>query len=494
MSGDLLMNTLIIGNGIIALSIAFRLTETMSKNDRLIIVGDESRFGSATNAAGAMLNSFAEIEEDSLDSEIDLIRFEMSHLATQMWPKFEKDIIGKASSNLPDKCKNCQGINEGGCAITGTYIVNNTAADDLDDSNYDAILSALKEFNEQHFELNPKDIEGYKPHQDSRATRAVYIPNEGWYNPRLMLEKLDAYLALHPQVKFINQRASRIYKNSCNQVEYVELNSKEKLSADKFVLATGASVTEILQNSNLQISVPKIFYGVGVSLEVKPHQGHIQKKCIRTPNRGLACGIYSVPYFNGPDESQNILLGASNFISQNAVPNPRASSVSSIIEAGIKEINDDFYKSGVVRVNMGWRPVSADTYPIIGPTSIPNFMIVSGTKRDGFHLAPLISEIIVKALYEIKFDPRYDVFLPERKLIKTLSRETAIKKSIRHLMSAHYQHGYRPSPGRMNDLIKTGYSDFLNSLHDKVGAYDWGIPPELIDMYQYGHIEQELSN
>jgi len=28
----------------------------------------------------------------------------------------------------------------------------------------------------------------------------------------------------------------------------------------------------------------------------------------------------------------------------------------------------------------------------------------------------------------------------------------------------------------------------LEALHDKLGATDWGIPPELVDMYRYGHI------
>jgi glycine oxidase len=32
------------------------------------------------------------------------------------------------------------------------------------------------------------------------------------------------------------------------------------------------------------------------------------------------------------------------------------------------------------------------------------------------------------------------------------------------------------------------YTDDLNKLHDKVGAYDWGIPPEMVTMYRYNKI------
>lgn len=31
------------------------------------------------------------------------------------------------------------------------------------------------------------------------------------------------------------------------------------------------------------------------------------------------------------------------------------------------------------------------------------------------------------------------------------------------------------------------YRDGLERLHDQVGAHDWGIPPEMLDMYRYGH-------
>ena len=95
------MHTVILGNGIVALSIAFRLAKRLGSGDRITIVGRSHRHGSATLAAAAMLNSFAEIEADSLESELDLYRFELSHLATRMWPDFEKELIQAAGAHLP---------------------------------------------------------------------------------------------------------------------------------------------------------------------------------------------------------------------------------------------------------------------------------------------------------------------------------------------------------------------------------------------------------
>jgi len=480
------MHTIILGNGIIALTIAFRLARRSTQNDRISIIGKKSRDGSATLAAGAMLNSFAEIEVGSLEADIDLYRFELSHLATQMWAKFERDLIDVAGSCLPYGCSKCQGISGGGCLEMGTYVINNSAADDLDDENYDAILQALENFNEPFQHISPKDIPNYMPEQRNRATRALYLPNEGWFNPRLMIEKLDAILGKFPQVEFINSNVDKLIMTG-DVIDRVSLEGGIVLSGDKFVLSTGATISTILDRSNLGIEVQPVFYGVGVSLEIRsPEFPHV--KCIRTPNRGLACGIYSVPYFTGPDvPMDHILLGATNFVSPVPRYEGRISSVESIIKASTEQINFNFFRADLLRVNVGLRPSSQDTYPLLGRSSIDNLFIASGTKRDGFHMSPVISEKIVAMLYDEPVDERFAVFAPERKLIHSLTRVGAIEKGVRHQISAAYQHGFTAPQGRMLEQIKKMYREDLERLHDQVGAYDWGIPPDMIEMYRYGH-------
>ena len=482
------MHTVIIGNGILALSTAFRLARRAGADDRITIIGKTSREGSATLAAAAMLNSFAEIEAGSLDNEIDLYRFELSHQATRMWPDFEEDIIKTGGSNLPRGCASCQ-VLSGGCFDRGTYIINNTAADDLDDENYDAIVKALEDFNEQHQHVSPRDIPNYMPDQRRRATRAVYIPNEGWLNPRLVIEKLDKVLGLFPQVSFVQAHAQRI--NTSNQlITNVSLDNGSTIEGDKYLLATGASVTDLLDKSGVDIGMQRVFYGVGTSIEIKsPDYPH--KKCIRTPNRGLACGIYSVPYFQAPGEkNDHILIGASNFISPTPYPYGRLASIENLTQSAIEQINTNFYRADLVRVNVGWRPTSQDTYPLLGKTSISNLIIATGTKRDGFHLAPLISQMMASLILNEDIDARMEVFAPERKPIYTLTRQQSIDKAVRHQISAAYQHGYAPSKSRMPQNVIQMHRDALEKLHDQVGANDWGIPPEMLDMYRYGHAKR----
>lgn len=120
--------------------------------------------------------------------------------------------------------------------------------------------------------------------------------------------------------------------------------------------------------------------------------------------------------------------------------------------------------------------------------------MASGTKRDGFHMSPLISEIMVALLYDEPVDPRLSWFAPERQPIRSLSRAQAIEKAIRHQMSAAYQHGYNPSPSLKSDQIRVMLKDNLERLHDEAGAIDWGIPPEMLDMYRYGHASAQADH
>lgn len=470
------MRSIIIGNGILACTTAFRLAQSARKGDSIVIIGKPAREYSATLAAAAMLNSFAEVEVGSLDSDEDKYRFELSRRAGAMWPAFEKEIVAAAGKKY--------GSELGG--KYGTFIINNTAADDLDDENFDAIVAALKAYKEPYDAVDPRDIPNYLPEQRHRATRAIHIKNERWMNPRYTMEKLDAALAGFACVQRVDAQAEKLLAKG-GTIAGVKLDNGKTISGDAYLLATGASASDVLARSNIDVKMQRVFYGVGTSIEIKspdyPHQA-----CVRTPNRGLACGIYSAPYFQGPKlKSDHILIGASNFISATPYAYGRLTSVENIMSSAMNQINRNFYRADLVRVNVGWRPTSQDTYPLVGPTSLKNLVIATGTKRDGFHLAPLLSEFLAAMLRSKTIEKKFMMFAPERKLIRNLTRAQAIDKAVRHLTSAAYQHGYVPSHSRMSEQVAQMHREHVTTLHDKVGAKDWGIPPEMLDMYRYGH-------
>lgn len=480
------MKIVIIGNGILAYATAFRLLENIKSNDKIIIIGKKERRGSATLVAPAMLNSFAELEPDALLSKVGRYKFEMSMKATKMWPSMLSNIVKLANDVTGNTYAGYEEKRLSGWFDVGTYLINNTMADSLDDENFNSVVTALKTYSEPFEWVDAYDIPNYHPTQNARATRAIYIANEGWFNPRILIEMLESIFQQHQQVTIIDSYVSSLTQRG-DTIDYAQLENGDKIQGDRFLLAIGAATTDLIQKSKLTIHTQRVFYGVGVTLQINTPQ-YPHKKCIRTPNRGLACGLYTVPYFNIDDsESNHIAIGASNYISATPKRRGSLSSVSGLMNGVIEQINTNFYKSELVSVNVGERPLSQDGYPLVGKTSIANLVIATGTRREGIHLAPVLSIELANIIRNGVIDNDISLFHPERDLIIELSREAAITKAVKHLISAAYQHGFRPSDESMVNKLKEKYVADLEKLHDDVGAVDWGIPADMLDMYRYGH-------
>ncbi|TSC80431.1 MAG: FAD dependent oxidoreductase [Candidatus Peregrinibacteria bacterium Gr01-1014_25] len=475
------MQHVIVGNGIVALSTAFRLAQRLKGSDTVTVIGPCDRPGAATMAAAAMLNSFAEISAYSLKSKEDRYHFALSRRAAQQWPDFEKELVDAARG----VGSACDAISRGE-QDRGTYIINNTAADEWDDKNFDAMVKALEDFKEPFTFVHPGEIPNYLPAQHERAARAIYIPDEGWLNPRIVIETLDTILSGHDRVTVIDGEARR-FRKSGDAISGVELADGTVVEGDAFLLATGASASALLDASDLGIAMQPVFYGLGVSIEIRS-EGHPHTKCVRTTNRGGACGIYSVPLFlgkNGPKD--HLVIGASNRVINKPVLYGRLSAVEHLMRSAMQEINGHFYAADLVRVNVGWRPTSQDTYPLLGKTSVGNLCIATGTKRDGFHLSPVLSDIMATLMTGGSAEKEFDMFAPERKVIRDIPRQDAVEMIVNSLMSEQYQHGYNPSNVLMNAQVRETYRKDIEALHDRIGAKDWGIHPELVNMYREGH-------
>ncbi len=481
------MKHIIIGNGIIALSIAFKLLKQSLENDEIVIIGPNHREGSATNAAGAMLNSYAEFNPLTLKTKAGSAYFDISRQATKDWPNFISDIFDWSKNNLSKKFPEKSQIFKSGYFGMGTYILNNTSSDEFDDANYESIIYALKKFKEPFEFVNPKEIPNYKPSQKNRAIQSVFIPGEGWLNPSLVIEQLDQILINHPQVKFVDDIVCKLDSKN-NKITSIMLSNEKKIEGDTYLVANGANAGELISKSKLGLKIQKMFYGVGVSIQLDT-QGNPHKNCIRTPNRGGGCGVYSIPHYLGEDETKDhIMVGATNYISNEPKKFPRISGIETLMRNAINEINNNFYAATLIKTNVGWRPTTQDTFPLLGKSSLDNLFVATGTKRDGFHNSPVISENIASLMRENKtINKEFQIFNPEREFLKELSREDAIETIVNGLMSEHYQHDYNPPNIRMNEMVKRTHREEVEKLHDKIGAFEWGIPQELVPMYRRGY-------
>lgn len=459
------MKIAILGNGILGLMTA-RAWLNVDPDVELVVVGPAHRPGSATRAAAAMLNSFTELEGDSLSTPLDRFKFDLSRAATDAWPEVFAEI-----------CTPTADVTYG----FGTYVLNNAATDDLDDENFAAVRRFCGEYHEPCEEVDPATIPNYYPDPRYRALNAIYLEREGWVNPKQFLDALWAVLARAKNVTFVDAEVQTLTA-SAGKVVAAQLNDGDALHADHFILCNGANVSQVLRASFPDLPVQRLFYGVGMSVELQSAED-VHTHCVRTTNRGLACGVYSVPY--GPDRT---LIGASNYISPEPLEHGHVGSAYTMLKSAMDQINSRFSRARLINVNIGWRPTTSDTYPLFGKTSVDGLWILGGTKRDGFHLSPIICRDLVAAMRGAPIDPRYVELAPERPLIRNISREAAISKAVRHQINAAYQHDFVPARNRMVDHLKLAMRADLEALHDRLGATDWGIPPELIDMYRYGHI------
>ena len=477
------MKVIIVGNGILGLSIAFRLLQK-KRSIKIVIIGPVRREGGATPAAAAMLNSFAEVEHRSLDSFAGLKYFEASYISTREWPKFERELIAAAGDSLPKGCRDCS-VEAGGCFSKGTYVFQNTTSDWLEDKNYFAIEKALGDFNEQYHQLHPSDIPGYNPSASKRALRALYIPGEGWLNPRLVLEKLERLLLASGNVTFVDDEVTGL-RTDGKQFGGALLQSGKTVDCDAVVVAAGAFSSTIFNNSGLEHVIQPIFSAVGISIEVGAVSNVGITNAIRSPNRGGGCGIYVVPLFHSPTGPFNrYIIGASSVVSADARYHGRAVSVAHLLNSAATEVSQSLFSSEVIRVNVGNRPISLDQYPLIGRVEGSNLWVATATKRDGFHNAPLISEFIGSGIVGEHFE-KFDfaAFRPDRKLIVEERTEQSIDYLIDVKMNEAYQHGFIPSNESQLGMVRDSWRRILDRFYDAVPTNIGAIHPQMLPIYK----------
>ncbi|HSO32069.1 MAG TPA: FAD-dependent oxidoreductase, partial [Labilithrix sp.] len=370
--------------------------------------------------------------------------------------------------------------------IQGTHIVANTVTDGLDDENFNAIIEYLKEYKQAFREIDPREIKGIKPTPQARALRAVYLENEGTVDSKHLHRAYDEAFSRTPGITVFDTEAEAI--DASGKSKIVKTKSGESIESKHVIIAAGTRTQDFVNQLGLEAKIPRLVLGVGVSLILKS-QTVVPEKVFRTPNRGLACGLYVVPY---PDNY--CYVGATNYICPWEVPKPRAQAVHYLLQAAMEQVNTDFYKAEIHKTIVGNRPTTMDTYPLFGQTSVEGVWIASGTKRDGFHMSPKIAAEFVTAI-GTGTQPFSGNFKPERTLILEHTKEAAVARSVAHIISTGYQHGFRMPHSNWDPLIEEAIRGRVLDAYTRSGLADrdFGIPAELLDMYRYGHAKANVE-
>jgi hypothetical protein len=203
----------------------------------------------------------------------------------------------------------------------------------------------------------------------------------------------------------------------------------------------------------------------------------------RSPNRGIACGVYYVPYEDGYG-----YVGATNHVSVSADPLPSVEAVRGLLSAAIDQVSTSLADAELHKVMVGYRPTTLDTFPLVGRTSIDGVWLASGTKRDGLHLSPKLAEELVTAI-DTGTQPFSGVFAPERSLLLEVPKRVAIDRAVTLLLAAERRRATR-SPRNEADVRATVLGAYAQS---GLLEHELGIPPELLEMYRAGHANANVA-
>lgn len=431
----------LVGNGAVACAIALRFAAE-HPDARVAIVGPSARPGAASLAAGAMLGVFGELGEGALASAPARRKFEAALAATALWPEHLELLNSRLTAGAPVRI------------VEGTVIVSRSEEEEEDvdgpaasaagpDPDFQVVLDELARYGVAHREVDPRQLAGLAPPPRGRPRRAVLVPQEGAVASRALHLAYDEAFARARNVAALDGEVIAIEPSGHPEraATSLTLTTGARLRARHVVLAAGAATQPLVEALGLAARVPRLVHGVGVSL-ILDSTAPLPRQVVRTPNRGLVGGLYSVPY-----PAPFAYIGATSALQLRPEPPAASSGAPSSAPSGVTSaatsaaiaalryaarhhLHQDLAGARLHKVLVGSRPTPLDTYPLFGQTSLPGIWLATGTKRDGLHLSPLLARELVRALAGGP-PPLGGAFAPERELLlPAADRAAAVERAV----------------------------------------------------------------
>ena len=457
----------VIGNGILGLTTARALLRE-APDLQIALIGPHQRTGSATMAAGAMLALWGEVEVNQFRHKDLADRFKIPERGFNLWQQFADDLAAEAGVELP--------------VHWGTYILNSASGTELEDRSFDYMVEALRRRQIEVEILRSHQVDFIEPRSHLRPLRIAKIP-DGLVDARRVVAALDVVIDRMDGIARFDDRAVTL--KTGNGSHEVGLADGTRIEAGRVLLANGAFAQDLVdQVPDLANSVPRLIYnaGTGVDAVFRPflrEQSMVPKplddlrNVVRSLDRGGACGIHIVPYGDG-----RFYLGASSGSMLEPFEGSTLHGLHAILGSAEQEIHSAFFKAVVQPRATGFRPLSADAYPLLGESAVPGIWFANGTKRDGFTSSPFLSREMAKALVHGQSELP-DRFRPSRKLISYRTRPEAIDMTYLGWLAGDYAHGLS-LPGHRFGAWHNGHKANIEALYDKRGIREFGVHPEIM--------------
>ena len=182
-------------------------------------------------------------------------------------------------------------------------------------------------------------------------------------------------------------------------------------------------------------------------------------------------------------------FGASSTVTDKEEFYPRLSSVR-VLSREVENQFDHKFSGYQSYINYGHRPVSADTFPLLGYLEKnSNIIIATGNKREGFTQSPYIASLIKDYISGNKDSfHNFNIFKPERNLITFFDSETAIELTAAAKISGELMHVNNPDYSNWKKKVKERSNEY-KKIYKKINLIkNFGINPEMLSLFLHKKI------
>ncbi|HEX8287175.1 MAG TPA: glycine oxidase ThiO [Pyrinomonadaceae bacterium] len=370
-SGDKFSNVLIIGGGIIGLSIARELKRQGIGRITILERGNIGRESSF--AAAGMLAPNAETEKQDKFTE-----FCTGGLS--LYPNFADELLDETGVNIElDR--------------SGTLYLAFTESDS-DEIKHRCEWQKQAGLQVEH--LTAQETRREEPFVSPDVRESLFFPNDWQVENRRLLHALEKYAELN-QIKIV-ENAEIVNLIIENKKIVGAETENEKHYAETVVIATGAWTSLIKAES---FTLP----------QVKPVRG--QMISFHTAKRLFNKVIYSPRGYIVPRADGRILVGAT--VEDVGFDKSVTDIGTELLRETALEISPSLGNLEIYEKWAGLRPYAADGLPILGDFSeAENLFIATAHYRNGILLAPITAKIIAEKIAADKNSEYLEIFSPRR--------------------------------------------------------------------------------
>ena len=363
-------DVLIIGSGVIGMSIARQLSAT---NYDIAIIDRDVPGKHASYKAGGMLGAQNEFTEDN-----DLYKLAIE--SRGMFPKLSESLLNETGIDIQFK-------------DSGLIKIANQE-DDLESltrqyefhRQMDSSVKLLS--NDELIQLTNANVEP--------AYGAIHIPNDGQINANKYTKALFKSLQQHYITRYYHQEVQSIDRR--NGYYAVCTDQMSPIEAHKVIVASGAWSSQLLKN----YSLPREVIGVKGEVLLLEHDELDLKETLFMTN-----GCYIVP-----KQPNRFLIGATSEFNNYSVGTS---------EGGLNWLLDhasarvpELKNSRVLKEWSGVRPYTNNEMPMMDQID-DGLFVVTGHYRNGILLSPVIGRDIANWLISGIKPPRYSSFSVKRR-------------------------------------------------------------------------------